>query len=73
MINVSLIIGVLIIDISQFESIKENCIFESMDTQLIYGYLATLKTGYCKTTDEYRLKVIKEEITFRASFTQYMI
>lgn len=43
-----------------------------MDTQLIYNYLACLKTGYCESIEEYRRYVIESEIQFRAAYTQYL-
>ena len=43
-----------------------------MDTTKIYGYIATLKTGYCDTLDEYKKVVMMAEIDFRACFTQFM-
>lgn len=43
-----------------------------MDTQLIYNYLANLKTGYCNTTEEYKQKITASEIGFRAAYTQYL-
>jgi hypothetical protein len=43
-----------------------------MDTQLIYNYLADLKTGYCNTIEEYKQKITASEIGFRAAYTQYL-
>ena len=43
-----------------------------MDTQLIYDYLADLKTGYRNTIKEYRQKITASEIGFRAAYTQYL-
>lgn len=43
-----------------------------MDTQLIYNYLATLKTGYCESIDEYKRQLVVPEIRFRASYTEYL-
>ena len=43
-----------------------------MDTTKIYGYIATLKTGFCDTLEEYKRVVMMSEIDFRASFTQFM-
>ena len=43
-----------------------------MDTQLIYNYLANLKTGYCNTIEEYKQKITTSEIGFRAAYTQYL-
>lgn len=43
-----------------------------MHTQLIYNYLADLKTGYCNTIEEYKQKITASEIGFRAAYTQYL-
>ena len=43
-----------------------------MDTQLIYNYLADLKTGYRNTIEEYKQKITASEIGFRAAYTQYL-
>lgn len=43
-----------------------------MDTMKIYGYIATLKAGFCDTLEEYKRVVMMSEIDFRASFTQFM-
>lgn len=43
-----------------------------MDTTKIYSYLTTLKTGCCETLQNFKTRVVQDEIDFRASFTQFM-